>query len=598
MAPDTIIQNALVLLAQGKGAEAAALLSRSRGLQQVGPHSGPLLVLMSRAQTQLGAHDKALYFAERGFSVLSGDENAAIDYLRCAWKTGIPATAESVCRAIAAAPVFSSLKSRFFTIASSQAMGEERHGCALAINRYASNQFPDDLEVQCGLGSLLLTYGDPEAADDHVQSLLSRLGAQEGIRALDAVVSNYARESQESIFASHRALGAMLERTSPPEVLPPRDPDPARPLCIGLISGDFYDHAVVRFLWALLEAWSPANRPAGIARVDAFMTNRLEDRVTRQIRERVDSFTYVEAQHAPEETRRTLLAAGLDVIIDLAGLLPGQCVEVLVRRCAPVQITMIGYPGTTGISAMDVRVVDALTDPTGAADACATERLARVDPCFLCYSPREDAPELAARDGQGPIVFGSFNTLQKVTMRTLSLWSRVLERVPESRLLIKSRYVNDPHIRAGFLGRCERAGLDPARVDFMDFVRGKADALGAYSRMDIALDTLPYHGTTTSCEALWMGVPVVSRIGTTHASRVGLSLLSAVGRPEWACESDESFAETAGALASDRAKLRELRLSLRERMRASPLCDAAGYALRITTLVREAWAERCAGEAR
>ena len=242
---------------------------------------------------------------------------------------------------------------------------------------------------------------------------------------------------------------------------------------------------------------------------------------------------------------------------------------------------------------MDVRVVDSLTDPAGA-EAFATERLVRIDPCFLCYTPRPDAPPVEPRPASGPVTFGSFNSMQKHTMRALRLWARVMERAPGSRLLIKNRMVMDKDARAVLECRIRDAGIPLDRCDLVAFIKEKSGHLGAYARVDIALDTFPYHGTTTTCEALFMGVPVVSRVGATHAARVGLSLLTNVGLPDLACESDDAFVETAAALAHAAPRRAALRTMLRDRMLASPLCDGAAHTRRLEDLIRAEWRRVCA----
>jgi predicted O-linked N-acetylglucosamine transferase (SPINDLY family) len=196
-------------------------------------------------------------------------------------------------------------------------------------------------------------------------------------------------------------------------------------------------------------------------------------------------------------------------------------------------------------------------------------------------------------DEASPVTFGSFNNFLKVTDETLAVWSKILTRVPGSLLFIKSAYLDDPEVRKNVFERLVAAGIDEDRVEISGFFASTQDHLSAYNRVDVALDTFPYNGTTTTCEALWMGVPVVSLIGDRHAARVGLSLLTAVGHPEWAAENEEDYIEKAVALTEDRTLRADLRNSLRSEVAASILCDHAGQAARFEAALRQVWTEWC-----
>jgi predicted O-linked N-acetylglucosamine transferase (SPINDLY family) len=266
---------------------------------------------------------------------------------------------------------------------------------------------------------------------------------------------------------------------------------------------------------------------------------------------------------------------------------------LLARGLAPVQISYLGYPNTTGVPTITQRLVDEITDPSGEADAFATENLIRFSPCAWTYEAPSDAPSPAMPDAASPITFGSFNNFLKVTDDTLSVWSKILAQVPGSRLLIKSPHLEDPEVRKGVLERISAAGIAETSVELMGFFDSPLDHLAAYNRVDVALDTFPYNGTTTTCEALWMGVPVVSLAGDRHAARVGLSLLTAIGQPEWAAENEDAYIEKAVALAQDHALRSRLRESLRSEVAASILCDHAGQANRFEVALRQAWTAWC-----
>ncbi|MEI7775021.1 MAG: hypothetical protein WCK17_09610, partial [Verrucomicrobiota bacterium] len=282
-----------------------------------------------------------------------------------------------------------------------------------------------------------------------------------------------------------------------------------------------------------------------------------------------------------------------DILVDLAGHSAMNRLPLLARGLAPVQISYLGYPNTTGLSNITHRLVDELTDPCGEADAFNTEKLIRFSPCAWAYEAPADAPSPAMPEAASPITFGSFNNFLKVTDDTLRIWARLLASLPGARLLIKSPYLEDNDVRKSVLERLTLAGISEDHVEIMGFFDSPLDHLAAYNRVDVALDTFPYNGTTTTCEALWMGVPVVSLIGDRHASRVGLSLLTAIGHSDWAAENEETYIEKSVALAQDRSLRLHLRDSLRAKVAASILCNSKDQAHRFENALRQIWCEWC-----
>ncbi|MCX6951156.1 MAG: hypothetical protein NTV51_03080, partial [Verrucomicrobia bacterium] len=249
-----------------------------------------------------------------------------------------------------------------------------------------------------------------------------------------------------------------------------------------------------------------------------------------------------------------------------------------------------------GLPAMDYRFTDAVADPVGEADAFATEKLVRFAPTAWSYAPLAGAPEPAPPPclARGHVTFGCFNNLAKLTDRVLVLWGRVLQAVPGARLRLKGRGLGEPAMRARYFERFGRLGLPTDRVDLLERTAGTEAHLAMYQDVDIALDTFPYHGTTTTCEALWMGVPVVSLVGDRHMSRVGASLLTAVGRAEWLAQNADDYVRIATGLAGDPARLAAERSGLRAALAASPLLDHAGQAARFGAALRQCWAAWCA----
>ena len=290
---------------------------------------------------------------------------------------------------------------------------------------------------------------------------------------------------------------------------------------------------------------------------------------------------------------------GIDILIDLSGHAAPNRLPVFALKPAPVQVTWLGYPATTGLAAMDYRLVDAVTDPGGgAADRAATEALVRLPDGFLCFQPPAASGVRAAPFREaGRVSFGSFNNLNKAAPPVIALWAELLGRVPGATLTLKDWRLEYPDVRRQIEAEFAGLGVAPERLELLAWTGDRAGHLEAFHRLDIALDPFPYNGTTITCEALWMGVPVVSLVGDRHAGRVGASLLTRIGLEELVAGDEEAYLRIAAALAADPGRLARLRLGMRERLLASPLCDAAGFARRIERAYRIMWRRWCRGEA-
>ncbi|MBY0310523.1 MAG: hypothetical protein K2W85_00485 [Phycisphaerales bacterium] len=371
-----------------------------------------------------------------------------------------------------------------------------------------------------------------------------------------------------------------------------REPD--RPLRVAIVSPDLREHAIVSFFAPLLEHYDCSQWE-----VIAFATSTEQDHVTKHLRTIVKAWRECPARNAAYLARR-IRDDRIDVCIELSGHTAGHRLDALHLRPAPVQATYLGYPNTTGLDTIDIRLIDSITDPPGS-EPWATERLARIDPCFLCYKPIVDSPDLPAppcATPGNPIRFGSFNIPTKISTITRDLWSRTLAAVPGSTLVLKHVLLQEPWRREEIRATLAASGIDPSRIEVLPPALTYREHLDAYRHVDIGLDTFPYHGTTTTCEAMWMGVPIITLEGDRHAARVGCSLLSAVGLPDLIARSPEQYAQIAATLAADRARIITLRSAnpngLRETMRRSPLCDAPAFAARFQSAIRDAWRHWCA----
>lgn len=397
-------------------------------------------------------------------------------------------------------------------------------------------------------------------------------------RSTLAFTLNYIDADPAQALAAHTAFGRDLPRTPPPR---PAPGDAARRPRVVLISPDLRDHAVSRFVEPILR-----HHDRSAIELFAYHLGGKVDAVSDRLRPLAGLW-----RHVYPPTDPNLLAAiradRPDILVELAGHTSVRLLEQLAPRLAPVQVTYIGYPNTTGVPSIDARLVDATTDPPGA-ERWATERLVRLPGCFLCYQPPENAPQ--PRPPAEP-VFGSFNNPAKLSTRTIELWSAVLAAVPGSRLLLKGKALDEPSVR----GRLQARFPDPSRVECRGEVPDAAAHLDLYSRVAVALDPVPYNGTTTTCEALWMGVPVVTLEGATHASRVGSSLLAAAGHPELIARTPDEYIRIASSLISDPDRTAHYRATLRSTMAGSRLCDGPAHARAFEAAMRELWGNWCAG---
>jgi predicted O-linked N-acetylglucosamine transferase (SPINDLY family) len=360
------------------------------------------------------------------------------------------------------------------------------------------------------------------------------------------------------------------------------------------VSGDFRQHSVAHFIAPVI---ARHDRAQYLVYCYSNIRPERHDAMTRRLREAADLWRDVAA--LSDHDLATFIAAdGIDILVDLSGHTSGNRLGAFAHRSAPVQMSWIGYPDTTGLPAMDYRLTDAWADPVGEADDRATETLLRIPDGFLCYSPSPDTqgtPECSPppHELNGFVTFGSLNNLAKINDSVVACWSAILRSVPASCLLLKGAALADARVRERIARRFGEHGVEASRLELLTYTASTADHLACYRRVDIALDTFPYNGTTTTCEALWMGVPVVTFTGHTHASRVGLSLLQRIGLAEFAVDNLDDYAARAIALANDGPRLATLHASLRERMRASPLMDNAGFCARLENCYRQAWQQWC-----
>ncbi|UUX51357.1 hypothetical protein NUH88_06585 [Nisaea acidiphila] len=395
----------------------------------------------------------------------------------------------------------------------------------------------------------------------------------------------------ESLYRRHRSWAEHMAPEEEPlsyEV----DLSEGREIHLGFLSPDMKRHPVGFFLLPVLKHLDRER-----FRVTIYSDLAEGDYFTEELRRNTD--VWLDSGRIPDtELRQRIMEDRVDILFDLAGHSAGNRMRLFARRAAPLQMTWMGYVGTTGLSTMDYLVTDRYQTVPGT-EKFYTEKWLVLPDDYICFYPSPTAPAVAPAPvlNNGYVTFGCFNNPAKLTDDTLGLWSAVMEAVPASRLLLSYRGFDDPGVQAGIRAVMGKEGIAPERLSF-ETNRFHEEFLGGYGEVDIALDTLPYSGGLTTCEALWMGVPVVTLATQDHfAGRHSLSHLSNAGFPNWAVESRADFVGLARALAADAGRLARIRQSLRAAVASSALCDQARYTRNVESKLAEVWSDFCSGSA-
>ncbi len=362
-----------------------------------------------------------------------------------------------------------------------------------------------------------------------------------------------------------------------------------RPLKIGYVSPNFHQHSVSYFFLPLLIAH---NRNK--FEIFCYSDSHKSDEVAGRIRDMSDHWIS-SSSLSDDALTDHIYKNSIDILVDLAGHTGENRMPVFARKPAPIQVNWLGYPNTTGLPVMDYRFTDEIADPEGKSDSDYTETLIRLPNGFLCYSPLLDVPEITNRDDSdaSSIKFGSFNNLAKINREVISLWSAILQKIPGSSLVLKTKELMVESTKNRYLDMFLQNKIESNRITMISHVPSHHDHLSLYNDVDICLDPFPYNGTTTTCEALWMGTPVITLCGDRHASRVGADILSRINMHELIAEDEKKYALKAIELANNPSRLAMLRNSLRQRMEESPLCDSKRFAHDIETAFKQIWVKWC-----
>ncbi len=559
----------LALLRQGKPDQAAARYQQAIALRPQNPEALANLGLAWKCQGKLDqavqSYERALALSPQSWTLLSNLGTVLQDQGK------LEQAAARYQEALALKPDFADALANLGTVRKDQGQLDQ----AVALYRQALALKPDCVQTLSNLGVALKDQGKLDQALTHYQKALTLRPDDPVIISNRLFALNYADHLDPAEIAHlHRQGGAAIEgKVNPVETTKAIARAGRSRLRIGYVSPDFCDHPVAFFIEPVLRAHDRQG-----FEVFCYSQVVVEDAVTARLRALSDHWS-VTLGLSDQALAERIQADGIDVLVDLAGHTAQNQLPVFARRPAPVQVTWLGYPHSTGLTRIDARLVDAVTDPPGSADVLASETLVRLPGGFLCYQPPPDAPTPAAPPSlaNGFVTFGSFNNPTKLSPSAMTAWCRLLARMPDARLLLKGKTFADPNNRARILARCAQDGIAAGRIILLDHVPEPAGHLATYHRIDIALDPFPYNGTTTTCEALWMGVPVVTLCGTRHAARVGASLLGHLGLTGLIAETEDHYLDLAQALAADPARLQTLRTTLRPRMAASRLCDADAF---------------------
>lgn len=447
---------------------------------------------------------------------------------------------------------------------------------------------PDEPKILCNLGADLTRSGQIEKALSLFQKAIEKKPDDNLVYSNFLLTLHYLAEvDRQNIFEestrwAKRNFPAHMAKTQHDNT-----PDPHRRLRVGYISPDFREHSVAFFFEPLLDGHHREN-----VEVYGYGNILVPDEATKRLREKFDVYRDVKPM-TDKEVADLVTEDKIDILVDLAGHTGNTGVYALAYKPAPVQATWLGYPDTTGMSQIDYRITDAIADPPGS-EKFYTEELIHLPDGFLCYGPGERMPPMLPLPAlqNGYITFGAFNGSDKINPVVINLWAEVLKATKHSKLMLKFIIGRDDEARKNYLRQFEKQGVDPNRIEIHGWLP-LSEHLKLYNQIDISLDTFPYNGTTTTCQSLLMGVPVISLVGEHHMSRVGLDLLSRLDMQFFAAATPEEYVKKAVALASKPEALARIRETMRMRMATSPLCNRDLFTHNIEQAYRKMWHRWC-----
>lgn len=450
---------------------------------------------------------------------------------------------------------------------------------------------PNYAAAHNNLGNALKDLGQPDAAVVSYRSALDINPNYAEAHSNLLFTPNYQPgQSAAMLLTEAQRYGDLVLRRARPYSVWHNTPDPGKNLRVGLVSGDLRQHPVGNFLEGALSAL--ASHAAGRLELFGYSNAFQTDAVTERIKASCRGW-HSAVGMSDEGLARRIHDDRIDILIDLSGHTSHNRLPMFAWKPAPVQITWLGYAGTTGVNAIDYLIADHWTLPA-AEEKYFSEKILRLPETLLCFTPPGVELQVGPLPAKvnGYVTFGSFNNLSKINDKVIGLWARVLEAVPNSRLMLKTKQLNEASIRQFMVEKFTSRGISAERLILTPPVP-RAEYLLPYREVDIALDTFPYTGVTTSIETLWMGVPILSLVGDRFISHFGESILQNAGLPEWIAADPDEYVSKAMQHASDLAQLAALRGRLRAQVLASPLFDAPRFARNFEQALRSVWIQWC-----
>jgi predicted O-linked N-acetylglucosamine transferase (SPINDLY family) len=461
---------------------------------------------------------------------------------------------------------------------------------AVRYQEQAVELSPDSPELWTTLAEYLIRMGQTQRGIDLLRKAVERSPDKVNHSKFLWHLHQVPQLDRRALFEEHKRWARTHAPVSLTKASHDNAPEPDRKLRVGYISPDFCAHSVAYFFESLLDGH---DREA----VDLYGYGNVAcpDPFTEQLKGKFEHYRNV-CGLKDEEVVRMIEQDRIDILVDLAGHTSGNRLCVLAHKPAPIQVTYLGFPDTTGMYQIDYRLTDELAD-TPEAQRFHTEKLVFLPQGFLCYKPPGFALPVTPLPAieRDCFTFGSFNNNCKIQPGIMELWAGILKSKEKSRLLLKFSGGSDEAVRDHYFGQFEKLGIHRKRVEICGR-KPTVEHFKMYGQVDIALDTYPYNGTTTTCEAMWMGVPTISLVGKAHASRVGLSILSRVGLGDFAASTPSEYVAKAIAFSGELENLAKIRTSLRSMMFNSSLCDAKGFARNIEAAYRRMWRQWCRGQ--
>ena len=448
---------------------------------------------------------------------------------------------------------------------------------------------PDNEVLISSLAANYYFIGD----DQQAKKLFGQIsfGVDKNIKSLNQTVfcANYdAQIGPSDLFELHKKIPEIIYNHKKNEINVEKTTKVAIKIRIAYVSADFRQHSVAYFFLPIIK-----NHNKNKFEVFCYYNNIEMDHISHEIKKHAFAWRFIKNK-SDDEVINMIQQDNIDILVDLSGYSAGSRLAIFSHRVATVQATYLGYPNTSGLQTMDYRMTDVYSDPISYADKYYSEKLSRLDCCFLCYEPEPNCPDITAppMEKNGYITFGSFNNMAKQNIEVITVWSKLLAQTPGSRILLKSKALADDKVKRQVMARFEQQGIDPSRLILESYADNFNSHIACYNAVDIALDPFPYTGTTTTLESLWMGVPVVTLCGETHRERVSASILHSLELDYLIANSHQDYLKIAMQLGSSLQELKRFRHQIRDIMINSTLLNGKAFTYNLESQFKMMLAEK------